>query len=56
LSIFLLNETTTGGTDPGSPEGETNFTSHPAGFKLVELAPGVTFEEVQQKTGSPVLR
>ena len=28
----------------------------PAGFKLVELAPGVTFEEVQEKTGSPVLR
>ena len=27
----------------------------PAGFKLVELAPGVTFEEVQEKTGSPVL-
>jgi 3-oxoacid CoA-transferase subunit B len=26
------------------------------GFKLVELAPGVTFEEVQAKTGSPVLR
>jgi 3-oxoacid CoA-transferase subunit B len=28
----------------------------PAGFKLVELAPGVTYEEVQAKTGSPVLR
>jgi 3-oxoacid CoA-transferase subunit B len=28
----------------------------PEGFKLVELAPGVTFEEVQEKTGSPVLR
>ena len=28
----------------------------PAGFKLVELAPGVTFEEVQEKTGSPILR
>ena len=28
----------------------------PEGFKLVELAPGVTFEEVQAKTGSPVLR
>ena len=28
----------------------------PEGFKLVELAPGVTFEEVQQKTGAPVLR
>ena len=28
----------------------------PAGFKLVELAPGVTFEEVQEKTGAPVLR
>ncbi len=26
------------------------------GFKLVELAPGVTFEEVQAKTGAPVLR
>ena len=28
----------------------------PAGFKLVELTPGVTFEEVQEKTGAPVLR
>jgi 3-oxoacid CoA-transferase subunit B len=28
----------------------------PAGFKLVELAPGVTFEEVQEKTGAPVSR
>jgi len=28
----------------------------PEGFKLVELAPGVTFEEVQEKTGSLVLR
>jgi 3-oxoacid CoA-transferase subunit B len=28
----------------------------PVGFQLVELAPGVTFEEVQEKTGSPVLR
>ena len=28
----------------------------PQGFKLVELAPGVTFEEVQEKTGAPVLR
>ena len=28
----------------------------PAGFKLVELAPGVTFEEVQEKSGSPILR
>jgi 3-oxoacid CoA-transferase subunit B len=28
----------------------------PEGFKLVELAPGVTFEEVQEKTGAPVLR
>ena len=28
----------------------------PAGFKLVELAPGVTLEEVQEKTGAPVLR
>jgi 3-oxoacid CoA-transferase subunit B len=28
----------------------------PAGFKLVELAPGVTFEEVQAKTGAPVHR
>ena len=28
----------------------------PEGFKLVELAPGVTFEEVQEKTGSPILR
>ena len=28
----------------------------PEGFKLVELTPGVTFEEVQEKTGAPVLR
>ncbi len=28
----------------------------PEGFKLVELAPGVTFDEVQEKTGAPVLR
>ena len=28
----------------------------PEGFKLVELAPGVTFAEVQEKTGAPVLR
>jgi 3-oxoadipate CoA-transferase beta subunit len=27
----------------------------PGGFQLVELAPGVTFEEVQQKTGAPIL-
>ena len=27
-----------------------------AGFKLVELAPDITFEEVQAKTGAPVLR
>jgi 3-oxoadipate CoA-transferase beta subunit len=25
------------------------------GFQLVELAPGVTFEEVQEKTGAPIL-
>lgn len=27
----------------------------PDGFRLVELAPGVTFEEVQQKTGATIL-
>jgi 3-oxoacid CoA-transferase subunit B len=27
----------------------------PAGLKLVELAPGVTREEVQGKTGAPLL-
>jgi 3-oxoadipate CoA-transferase beta subunit len=27
----------------------------PDGFKLVELAPGITFEEVQQKTAAPIL-
>ena len=27
----------------------------PDGFQLVELAPGVTLEEVQQKTGAPIL-
>ena len=25
------------------------------GFRVVELAPGVTFEEAQQKTGAPIL-
>ena len=25
------------------------------GFQVVELAPGVTFEEVQEKTGAPIL-
>jgi len=24
------------------------------GFQVVELAPGVTFEEVQEKTGAPI--
>ena len=28
----------------------------PDGFRLVELAPGTTFEEVQEKTGAPLLR
>ncbi len=28
----------------------------PTGFKLVELAPGVTFEAVQAKTGAPIAR
>ena len=27
----------------------------PEGFKLVELAPGISFEEVQEKTGAPIL-
>ncbi len=27
----------------------------PVGFQLVELAPGITFEEVQQKTAAPIL-
>jgi 3-oxoadipate CoA-transferase beta subunit len=27
----------------------------PDGFRVIELAPGVTFEEVQQKTGAPIL-
>ena len=27
----------------------------PDGFRVVELAPGVSFEEVQQKTGAPIL-
>ncbi len=27
----------------------------PDGFRVAELAPGVTFEEVQQKTGAPIL-
>lgn len=27
----------------------------PDGFRVAELAPGVTFEEVEQKTGAPVL-
>lgn len=27
----------------------------PKGFQLVELAPGVTFDEVQEKTGAPLL-
>ena len=27
----------------------------PVGFHLVELAPGITFEEVQQKTAAPIL-
>ena len=25
------------------------------GFRVVELAPGVTFDEVQRKTGAPIL-
>jgi 3-oxoadipate CoA-transferase, beta subunit len=25
------------------------------GYRVVELAPGVTFEEVQEKTGAPIL-
>ena len=28
----------------------------PQGLKLVELAPGVTFEEIQSKTGVPLLQ
>jgi 3-oxoadipate CoA-transferase beta subunit len=28
----------------------------PKGFKLVELAPGVTFDFVQERTGAPILR
>ena len=27
----------------------------PEGFRVVELAPGVTFEEVEQQTGAPIL-
>jgi 3-oxoacid CoA-transferase subunit B len=27
----------------------------PDGFRVVELAPGVTFEEVREKTGAPIL-
>jgi 3-oxoadipate CoA-transferase beta subunit len=27
----------------------------PEGFRVVELAPGVTFEEVEQKTGTAIL-
>ena len=27
----------------------------PAGFRVVELAPGITFEEVESKTGAPIL-
>ena len=27
----------------------------PDGFRLVELAPGISFEEVQAKTGAPIL-
>jgi 3-oxoadipate CoA-transferase beta subunit len=27
----------------------------PDGFQVVELAPGVTFEEVEQATGAPIL-
>jgi len=27
----------------------------PGGFRMVELAPGITFEEVQAKTGAPIL-
>ena len=27
----------------------------PDGFRLVELAPGITFEEVEQETGAPIL-
>ena len=27
----------------------------PEGFRVVELAPGVSFEEVEQKTGAPIL-
>jgi acyl CoA:acetate/3-ketoacid CoA transferase beta subunit len=27
----------------------------PEGFRVVELAPGVSFDEVQQKTGAPIL-
>jgi len=27
----------------------------PEGFKVVELAPGITFEEVEEKTGAPIL-
>jgi len=27
----------------------------PDGFRVVELAPGITFEEVQQSTGAPIL-
>ena len=28
----------------------------PEGLKLVELAPGVSFEDIQSKTGVPLLR
>ena len=27
----------------------------PAGFRIVELAPGITFGEVEGKTGAPIL-
>jgi acyl CoA:acetate/3-ketoacid CoA transferase beta subunit len=25
------------------------------GFRVIELAPGVTFEEVERKTGAPIM-
>jgi len=27
----------------------------PGGFRVLELAPGVTFEEVEKQTGAPIL-
>jgi acyl CoA:acetate/3-ketoacid CoA transferase beta subunit len=27
----------------------------PDGFRVVELAPGITFEDVENKTGAPIL-